>query len=289
MSIKIEKLSYTYQPETPFEHQALKEISFEIKSGSYTAIVGHTGSGKSTLLQHLNGLLKPTQGTLTVNGKKIDSTTQNKQLNALRQEVGFVFQFPEAQLFEETVLKDIAFAPQNFGKTQEEAIEIAKQKAKMVGIGSDLWEKSPFELSGGQMRRVAIAGILAMSPKVLILDEPTAGLDPKGRKEMMEMFWRLHQEENLTIILVTHQMNDVANYADHVVVLEHGQVIADTTPDELFSQPTWLEQHHLNLPQTTAFAWKLKQRGLNLEPLPLTEEQLALQLAKLLKEDATRE
>lgn len=282
MSISLEKLSYTYQKNTPFEHVALKELSLEIKEGSYTAIIGHTGSGKSTLLQHLNGLLKPTDGSLSVNGRRIDAQTKSKELNALRKEVGFVFQFPEAQLFEETVLKDIAFAPKNFGLSQQEAIDIAKQKAALVGLPAEVLEKSPFELSGGQMRRVAIAGVLAMEPKVLILDEPTAGLDPVGRLEMMEIFAKLHREQQLTIILVTHQMNDVADYADHVIVLEKGQLIADTTPKELFSNPSWLTKHHLNLPQTTQFAWKLQQHGLALDQLPLSAEELAKQLAKMI-------
>ena len=220
MSIQAKKLNYTYQIGTPLEHVALKDVSINIEDGSYTAIVGHTGSGKSTLLQHLNGLLKPTSGEISINGYTIDNTTKNKELGKLRKEVGFVFQFPEAQLFEETVLKDIAFAPKNFGKSEDEAEKIAREKAKLVALPEEVLEKSPFELSGGQMRRVAIAGILAMEPKVLVLDEPTAGLDPEGRHQMMEMFNRLHKDENLTIILVTHQMNDVAEYADNVIVLE---------------------------------------------------------------------
>ena len=188
MSIQAKKLNYTYQIGTPLEHVALKDVSINIEDGSYTAIVGHTGSGKSTLLQHLNGLLKPTSGEISINGYTIDNTTKNKELGKLRKEVGFVFQFPEAQLFEETVLKDIAFAPKNFGKSEDEAEKIAREKAKLVALPEEVLEKSPFELSGGQMRRVAIAGILAMEPKVLVLDEPTAGLDPEGRHQMMEMF-----------------------------------------------------------------------------------------------------
>lgn len=283
MAIHLEKLGYTYQIGTPLEKKALADISFTLADQSFTALVGHTGSGKSTLLQHLNGLLRPTAGSLTINGKKITAETKNKELGKLRKEVGIVFQFPEAQLFEETVLKDIAFAPKNFGKTEEEANEIARQKAKLVHLDEGLLERSPFELSGGQMRRVAIAGILAMSPKVLVLDEPTAGLDPSGRVEMMEMFKRLHQEEGLTIILVTHQMNDVANYAEHVLVLEEGHLIADTTPKELFKDPKWLLEHHLSLPQTTAFATKLQKKGFVFPELPLTEKELAQTLAQKLK------
>lgn len=283
MSIQAKKLNYTYQIGTPLEHIALKDVSINIKDGSYTAIVGHTGSGKSTLLQHLNGLLKPTSGEISINGYTIDNTTKNKELGKLRKEVGFVFQFPEAQLFEETVLKDIAFAPKNFGKSEDEAEKIAREKAKLVALPEEVLEKSPFELSGGQMRRVAIAGILAMEPKVLVLDEPTAGLDPEGRHQMMEMFNRLHKDENLTIILVTHQMNDVAEYADHVIVLESGKVIADSTPKELFSDPEWLKNHHLNLPQTTYFAYKLFDKlALSKHSIPLKSEELTDEILKIL-------
>lgn len=283
MSIQAKKLNYTYQIGTPLEHVALKDVSINIEDGSYTAIVGHTGSGKSTLLQHLNGLLKPTSGEISINGYTIDNTTKNKELGKLRKEVGFVFQFPEAQLFEETVLKDIAFAPKNFGKSEDEAEKIAREKAKLVALPEEVLEKSPFELSGGQMRRVAIAGILAMEPKVLVLDEPTAGLDPEGRHQMMEMFNRLHKDENLTIILVTHQMNDVAEYADHVIVLESGKVIADSTPKELFSDPEWLKNHHLNLPQTTDFAYKLFDKlALSKYSIPLQSEELTDEILKIL-------
>lgn len=283
MSIQAKKLNYTYQIGTPLEHVALKDVSINIEDGSYTAIVGHTGSGKSTLLQHLNGLLKPTSGEISINGYTIDNTTKNKELGKLRKEVGFVFQFPEAQLFEETVLKDIAFAPKNFGKSEDEAEKIAREKAKLVALPKEVLEKSPFELSGGQMRRVAIAGILAMEPKVLVLDEPTAGLDPEGRHQMMEMFNRLHKDENLTIILVTHQMNDVAEYADHVIVLESGKVIADSTPKELFSDPEWLKNHHLNLPQTTDFAYKLFDKlALSKYSIPLQSEELTDEILKIL-------
>lgn len=283
MSIQAKKLNYTYQIGTPLEHVALKDVSINIEDGSYTAIVGHTGSGKSTLLQHLNGLLKPTSGEISINGYTIDNTTKNKELGKLRKEVGFVFQFPEAQLFEETVLKDIAFAPKNFGKSEDEAEKIAREKAKLVALPEEVLEKSPFELSGGQMRRVAIAGILAMEPKVLVLDEPTAGLDPEGRHQMMEMFNRLHKDENLTIILVTHQMNDVAEYADYVIVLESGKVIADSTPKELFSDPEWLKNHHLNLPQTTDFAYKLFDKlALSKSSIPLKSEELTDEILKIL-------
>ena len=204
MAIQLEKLSYTYQAATPLAQQALKDVSFTIKDQSFTAIVGHTGSGKSTLLQHLNGLLKPTSGRLTVNGQVITPATKNKELAKLRQEVGFVFQFPEAQLFEETVLKDIAFAPKNFGATEQEAEKIAREKAQLVNLDESVLERSPFELSGGQMRRVAIAGILAMSPKVLVLDEPEIHLHPEWQLAYAELIVLLQKKFDLTIVITTH-------------------------------------------------------------------------------------
>ncbi|KRM94965.1 cobalt transporter ATP-binding subunit [Liquorilactobacillus aquaticus DSM 21051] len=284
MSIHFEKVNYIYQAGTPFEHQALKNVTVSIPKGSYTAIIGHTGSGKSTLLQHLNGLLKPSSGHVTVADKEITSTTKNKELGELRKHVGIVFQFPEAQLFEETVVKDIAFAPKNFGKTQEEAEKIAIEMADLVGLPDNILNGSPFELSGGQMRRVAIAGILAMKPDVLVLDEPTAGLDPKGRLEMMQMFEKLHQRQQLTIVLVTHQMDDVANYASHTIVLEKGEVIAAAPPKEVFKNPQWLLEHHLALPKATKFAYELQKTGkFSFDKMPLTEKDLAAAIANSLK------
>ena len=217
--IKFEKVNYTYQPNSPFASRALFDIDLEVKKGSYTALIGHTGSGKSTLLQHLNGLLQPTQGTVRVGDIVVTSTSKQKEIKPVRKKVGVVFQFPESQLFEETVLKDVAFGPQNFGISKEEAEKIAAEKLEMVGLSKEFWEKSPFELSGGQMRRVAIAGILAMEPEVLVLDEPTAGLDPKARIEMMRLFESIHQTGQ-TVVLVTHLMDDVADYADYVYLLE---------------------------------------------------------------------
>ena len=204
MDIRFEQVDFTYQPNTPFEHRALFDINLAIKEGSFTALIGHTGSGKSTLLQHLNALLKPTKGTVNIGERVITPQTDNKNLKPIRKKVGIVFQFPESQLFEETVEKDIAFGPKNFGVSLEEANQIAKDTLKLVGLDESYLERSPFDLSGGQMRRVAIAGVLAMQPEVLVLDEPTAGLDPQGRKEMMDMFWRLHKERGLTLVLVTH-------------------------------------------------------------------------------------
>ncbi|KRL04041.1 energy-coupling factor ABC transporter ATP-binding protein [Liquorilactobacillus oeni] len=286
MSIRFEKVNYIYQQATPFEHQALYDITLTIPTGSYTAIVGHTGSGKSTLLQHLNGLLKPVSGRIIIGDQEITSLTKNKELGTLRKHVGVVFQFPEAQLFEETVLKDIAFAPKNFGSSEQEALETARQMAKLVDLPEYVFNKSPFELSGGQMRRVAIAGVLAMKPEVLVLDEPTAGLDPKGRIEIMDMFQNLKIQQHLTIILVTHQMDDVARYADNVIVLEKGHLLANNFPEKIFSDSKWLQEHHLALPQATRFAKELQKRAdsFNFSKVPLTEEELAIQLIQRINE-----
>ena len=275
MDIRFKQVGFAYQVGTPFEMRALYDISFSIEDGSYVAIIGHTGSGKSTILQHLNALLKPTEGVVELGEKTIDSTTGNKDLKPLRKKVGIVFQFPEAQLFEETVEKDIAFGPKNFGVNEEEALKIAAEVVKTVGLPEDVLKKSPFDLSGGQMRRVAIAGVLAMKPEVLVLDEPTAGLDPKGRFEMMEMFYKLHKEQNLTIVLVTHQMNDVSDYANHVVVIEAGSVVKEGAPKEVFEDASWLLEKQLGVPTTLAFVEKLKSKGWNTTKMPLTLEELA--------------
>ena len=275
MDIRFKQVGFAYQAGTPFEMRALHDISFSIEDGSYVAIIGHTGSGKSTILQHLNALLKPTEGVVELGEKTIDSTTGNKDLKPLRKKVGIVFQFPEAQLFEETVEKDIAFGPKNFGVSEEEALNIAAEVIQTVGLPADVLKKSPFDLSGGQMRRVAIAGVLAMKPEVLVLDEPTAGLDPKGRFEMMEMFYKLHKEQNLTIVLVTHQMNDVSDYANHVVVIEAGSVVKEGAPKEVFEDASWLLEKQLGVPTTLAFVEKLKSKGWNTTKMPLTLEELA--------------
>ena len=275
MDIRFKQVGFAYQAGTPFEMRALHDISFSIKDGSYVAIIGHTGSGKSTILQHLNALLKPTEGLVELGEKTIDSTTGNKDLKPLRKKVGIVFQFPEAQLFEETVEKDIAFGPKNFGVSEEEALKIAAEVVKTVGLPEEVLKKSPFDLSGGQMRRVAIAGVLAMKPEVLVLDEPTAGLDPKGRLEMMEMFYKLNKEQNMTIVLVTHQMNDVSDYADHVVVIEAGSVVKEGAPKEVFEDASWLLEKQLGVPTTLAFVEKLKSKGWNTTKMPLTLEELA--------------
>ena len=275
MDIRFKQVGFAYQAGTPFEMRALHDISFSIEDGSYVAIIGHTGSGKSTILQHLNALLKPTEGVVELGDKTIDSTTGNKDLKPLRKKVGIVFQFPEAQLFEETVEKDIAFGPKNFGVSEEEALKIAAEVVKTVGLPEEVLKKSPFDLSGGQMRRVAIAGVLAMKPEVLVLDEPTAGLDPKGRLEMMEMFYKLNKVQNMTIVLVTHQMNDVSDYADHVIVIEAGNVVKEGSPKEVFSDASWLLEKQLGVPTTLAFVEKLKEKGWSTDKMPLTLDELA--------------
>ena len=275
MDIRFKQVGFAYQAGTPFEMRALHDVTFSVKDGSYVAIIGHTGSGKSTILQHLNALLKPTEGLVELGDKTIDSTTGNKDLKPLRKKVGIVFQFPEAQLFEETVEKDIAFGPKNFGVSEEEALNIAAEVVKTVGLPEEVLKKSPFDLSGGQMRRVAIAGVLAMKPEVLVLDEPTAGLDPKGRLEMMEMFYKLNKEQNMTIVLVTHQMNDVSDYADHVIVIEAGNVVKEGSPKEVFSDASWLLEKQLGVPTTLAFVEKLKEKGWSTDKMPLTLDELA--------------
>lgn len=281
MDIKFEKVGYVYQPHTPFEQRALYDIDLTIKDGSYTAVVGHTGSGKSTFLQHLNALIKPTEGTVSIGERKITPETNNKNLKDIRQQVGIVFQFPEAQLFEETVERDIGFGPKNFGRSDEEIKGIVRDSLNLVGLDDSYLERSPFELSGGQMRRVAIAGVLAMQPSVLVLDEPTAGLDPQGREEMLEMFARLHKERHMTVVLVTHMMDDVADYADYVVVLEKGTIIKQGEPKDVFADVEWLEDKQLGVPTATRFAHKLAEKGMHFDTLPLTTKELVSELKKM--------
>lgn len=274
MAITFEQVNFTYQPNTPFESRALFDINLSIPEHSYTAIVGHTGSGKSTLLQHLNALLKPTSGTVSVGDLQITQQVDNRKLKGVRKQVGIVFQFPEAQLFDETVLSDAAFGPQNFGVSKDEAHKVAKEKLKLVGIAEELFERSPFELSGGQMRRVAIAGVLAMNPDVLVLDEPTAGLDPKGRKEMMDMFYQLHKETGISIVLVTHLMDDVTNYADYLYVMEKGRLVKQGKPEEVFQEIDWLKEKQLGVPKITEFAKKLAEKGFEFDELPVNMTEL---------------
>ena len=272
MGIILDNVCYTYQEGTPFASAALSDVSLTIEDGSYTAIIGHTGSGKSTILQLLNGLLVPTKGSVRVFDTLITPTSVNKQIRQIRKQVGLVFQFAENQIFEETVLKDVAFGPQNFGVSVEEAEAIAREKLALVGIDESLFERSPFELSGGQMRRVAIAGILAMDPSILVLDEPTAGLDPIGRKELMALFKKLHQD-GITIVLVTHLMDDVAEFADQVYVMEKGKLVKGGKPGLVFQNLEFMEDIQLAVPKITRFAQRLVDRGISFEQLPITIEE----------------
>lgn len=272
MGIALENVSFTYQEGTPLASTALSDVSLTIEDGSYTALIGHTGSGKSTILQLLNGLLVPSQGSVRVFDTLITSTSKNKDIRQIRKQVGLVFQFAENQIFEETVLKDVAFGPQNFGVSEEDAEKIAREKLALVGIDESLFDRSPFELSGGQMRRVAIAGILAMEPAILVLDEPTAGLDPLGRKELMNLFKKLHQS-GMTIVLVTHLMDDVAEYANQVYVMEKGRLVKGGRPSDVFQDVVFMEEMQLGVPKITAFCKRLADRGVSFKRLPIKIEE----------------
>lgn len=272
MGITLENVNFTYQEGTPLASTALSDVSLTIEDGSYTALIGHTGSGKSTILQLLNGLLVPSQGSVRVFDTLITSTSKNKDIRQIRKQVGLVFQFAENQIFEETVLKDVAFGPQNFGVSEEDAEQIARKKLALVGIDESLFDRSPFELSGGQMRRVAIAGILAMEPAILVLDEPTAGLDPLGRKELMNLFKKLHQS-GMTIVLVTHLMDDVAEYANLVYVMEKGRLVKGGKPSDVFQDVVFMEEVQLGVPKITAFCKRLADRGVSFKRLPIKIEE----------------
>ncbi|VOV51367.1 cobalt ABC transporter ATP-binding protein [Streptococcus pneumoniae] len=272
MGIALENVNFTYQEGTPLASAALSDVSLTIEDGSYTALIGHTGSGKSTILQLLNGLLVPSQGSVRVFDTLITSTSKNKDIRQIRKQVGLVFQFAENQIFEETVLKDVAFGPQNFGVSEEDAVKTARGKLALVGIDESLFDRSPFELSGGQMRRVAIAGILAMEPAILVLDEPTAGLDPLGRKELMTLFKKLHQS-GMTIVLVTHLMDDVAEYANQVYVMEKGRLVKGGKPSDVFQDVVFMEEVQLGVPKITAFCKRLADRGVSFKRLPIKIEE----------------
>lgn len=272
MGIALENVNFTYQEGTPLALAALSDVSLTIEDGSYTALIGHTGSGKSTILQLLNGLLVPSQGSVRVFDTLITLTSKNKDIRQIRKQVGLVFQFAENQIFEETVLKDVAFGPQNFGVSEEDAVKTAREKLALVGIDESLFDRSPFELSGGQMRRVAIAGILAMEPAILVLDEPTAGLDPLGRKELMTLFKKLHQS-GMTIVLVTHLMDDVAEYANQVYVMEKGRLVKGGKPSDVFQDVVFMEEVQLGVPKITAFCKRLADRGVSFKRLPIKIEE----------------
>ena len=253
MEITVKNLTHIYQPGSPFESIAIDDISVTIPSGVFLTIIGHTGSGKSSFLQHLNGLLKPNKGEIIIGDKHIVAGTKTKDLKSIRQKVGMVFQYPEHQLFDETVEKDIMFGPLNFGCTLEEAKGRAREALEMVNLPESYLQMSPFDLSGGQMRRVAIAGILAMRPEVLVLDEPTAGLDPRGHREILDLFYRLNKEKGLTVIMVTHDMDDAAYYSDEVMVMDKGHIIMKDRPEVVFSQVEHLLNLGLDIPQTMKF------------------------------------
>ncbi|HWL12099.1 MAG TPA: energy-coupling factor ABC transporter ATP-binding protein [Ureibacillus sp.] len=285
MDIKLQQVSYAYSMGTPFEKYALYDVDVTIPHGTYQAIIGHTGSGKSTILQHFNGLLKPSKGQVHIGDRVIVAGKKAKELKPIRQKVGIVFQFPEHQLFEETVLKDIMFGPMNFGVSQQEAEARARELIKLVGLPEDTLNKSPFDLSGGQMRRVAIAGVLAMDPEVIVLDEPTAGLDPRGQKEIMDMFYALHKERGLTTILVTHSMEDAARYADNIAIMHEGRSVLNGAPREIFSDAETLEKYRLELPHIVRFQRKIeKLMNQSLPKICLTEEELAAEVALALGE-----
>ena len=281
MSITIKNLTHIYNEGMPFEKTALKDINIDIQTGEFVGIIGHTGSGKSTLIQMFNGLLKPTHGEVIVNGQNIHGEKVNKK--DIRQKVGLVFQYPEYQLFEMTIKDDVAFGPKNLGLSEAEVNERVKYALEAVGLDESYYEKSPFELSGGQKRRVAIAGVLAMKPDTLILDEPTAGLDPKGRNELFEQLQKMHKELGLTIVLISHSMEDVARYVQKLFVLYKGQIAYQGTPREVFAYGKKLEEIGLAMPQIRYVMEALKARGMQIDEDVLTVEEAANQLINYLR------
>lgn len=282
MSIKIENLTYIYNPKSPFETKALDNVNIEIESGEFIGLIGHTGSGKSTLTQHLNGLIKPTSGRIIING--LDITNSSVKLVEVRKKVGLVFQYPEHQLFEETVYKDIAFGPLNQGLKEEEVEQRIKEAMEAVKLSyEDLKDRSPFELSGGQRRRVAIAGVLAMKPEVLILDEPTAGLDPRSRDEILEEIKMLHERYKITIILVSHSMEDIAKLVDRIIVMHRGHVRLMGEAREIFKQSEVLESIGLGIPQITHLLNQLKQKGIVLRDDIFTVEEAKEEILKWMR------
>jgi len=264
MPIILESLSHVYMPDSPFKSVALSDVSFRIDDGEFVGLIGHTGSGKSTLIQHLNGLLKPSSGKVSIDGIDV-SSVKGKALKDIRKDVGLVFQYPEHQLFEETIYRDVAFGPKNYGLTQSEIDEQVSKALALVGLDFEKYRnRSPFEISGGQRRRVAIAGVLAMNPKVLILDEPTAGLDPKGKNEILAQISELHKTSKITIILVSHNMDDIARLADRIIVMDKGKVALIGTPLQIFSEHERLENMGLGIPQITKIITLLRKKGLEL-------------------------
>ena len=280
MSLKLEHVTYTYNPGTAYETHALKDVSLEIPQGQFVGVIGHTGSGKSTLIQHFNGLMRPTSGTVFYNGE--DIWQEGYSLKRLRSKVGLVFQYPEHQLFEADVLADVCFGPKNQGLSQEEAQERARTALKQVGLKEKYYASSPFELSGGQKRRVAIAGVLAMEPEVLILDEPTAGLDPKGRDEILDQIAWLHEERKISVLLVSHSMEDIARYVERILVMNHGEKVFDGVPKEVFSHYKELESIGLAAPQITYIMHALRENGLQTDTSAITVEEAKNSILKAL-------
>ena len=283
MSIKIEHLNYIYSPGTAYEKHALKDICLEIPHGEFVGIIGHTGSGKSTLIQHLNGLIRATSGKLYYNDENIYEDGYN--MRALRSQVGLVFQYPEHQLFEIDVLTDVCFGPKNQGLGSEECKERALEALRLVGLKEKYYKASPFELSGGQKRRVAIAGVLAMRPRVLVLDEPTAGLDPKGRDDILDQIAYLHKQSDMTVILVSHSMEDIARYADRIIVMNDGEVMYNDEPKKVFAHYKELEQVGLAAPQVTYIMHDLHEKGLPVDMTATTVEEAADEIMKALEKE----
>lgn len=282
MSIETKNLTYIYSEGLPHQQIAIEDVSFKIDDGSFTGIIGHTGSGKSTLVQHLNGLLMPNSGSVIIDG--MDITKKELPMRDVRRKIGLVFQYPEYQLFEETVAKDVAFGPMNLGLSEEEIGVRVREALSLVGMDYDVFaERSPFELSGGQKRRVAIAGVLAMRPSVLILDEPTAGLDPKGHKDILDMIKRIHKENRGIIILVSHNMGDIVAHADKVLVMEGGRLVMEGTPKEVFSREDELAQIGLALPPAAQLMKKIRERGIEIAGQPLTLEEAEEAIYSVLK------
>ncbi|MBR3836667.1 MAG: energy-coupling factor transporter ATPase [Clostridia bacterium] len=280
--IRLEHVSYRYSPDTPFEKVALQDIDLSFTPGKITGVIGHTGSGKSTLAQLLNGILRPTEGRVLLDGEELFVNAKSR--HAARFRVGLVFQYPEYQLFEETVFQDIAFGPKNRGKSNEEIQRLVEEAAHFTGVEPDLMDKSPFELSGGQKRRVAIAGVLAMDPEVLVLDEPAAGLDPSGREEILGRLVTYQRERGKTVLLISHSMEDVARFADELLVLKEGTAFLHDTVEKVFSDPEKLTEAHLALPQITRLILDLKARGIPVPASVHTVSDALFLLKKLLKE-----
>lgn len=282
MSITVENLTYTYSKGLPNETRALEDVSFQLKTGEFAAVIGHTGSGKSTLMQQLNGLLRPDSGKITVG--EVCITDPSTKMTEVRRKVGLVFQYPEYQLFEETVAKDVAFGPKQVGMTGEELDRVVEESIRLTGLDyEEVKERSPFELSGGQKRRVAIAGVLAMKPEILILDEPTAGLDPSAHRDVLELIRRIHRQERMTILLVSHNMGDIAELADRVLVMNRGKLVMNGTPAEVFlrGEPLW--KMGLGLPPATEFMERLKERMPGIDAAQLSIEDAAKEICRYLK------